>query len=212
MTLMALEPRTSTCCNHYASVNQSLRSTDCGTFFTFPKESLMSNDNNVSAVVSRCVNMWFCVFYFHHRRWTLVMFSPRLSVSKISEKVMDGFGRNFVDRLGWVCEKDELIRFWWRSGYQNFLKVFFIFIFWWNEVRPKTIFRTLSQHCGCIMTKLGGWVCSVTRTSQFNFGSGPDADAACHWDTKCKLFSLADVCILLSVLCWFRFATDVNRQ
>jgi len=44
-----------------------------------------------------------------------------LSVSRISQKVMDGFRRNLVDRLG-VC-KDKLIRFWLRfgSGYKNIL-------------------------------------------------------------------------------------------
>ena len=31
------------------------------------------------------------------------------------------------------------------------------------------------------------------RTSRFDFGSGPDPDLADHWDTKRKLFSLAEV-------------------
>ena len=35
--------------------------------------------------------------------------SDSLSVRRISQKVVDGFGRNFVD--DWVWEKDELIRF-----------------------------------------------------------------------------------------------------
>ena len=33
----------------------------------------------------------------------------------------------------------------------------------------------------------------MTRTSQLDFGSGPDADPAYQWDTKHKLFSLAEV-------------------
>ena len=31
------------------------------------------------------------------------LFSPRLSVSRMSQKVVDGFGRNVVDKLG-VCQ------------------------------------------------------------------------------------------------------------
>ena len=46
------------------------------------------------------------------------------------------------------------------------------------------------------MTKLGGWVGSVTRTIRIDFGSDPDLDPAYQWDTKCKLFSLAEVCAL----------------
>ena len=37
----------------------------------------------------------------------------------------------------------------------------------------------------------------MTRTSQLDFGSGPDADMAGKWDTKCKLFSLVEVCTIL---------------
>ena len=36
----------------------------------------------------------------------------------------------------------------------------------------------------------------VTRTSRFDFGSGPDPDLAYQWNTKGKLFSLAEVCSL----------------
>ena len=43
------------------------------------------------------------------------------------------------------------------------------------------------------MTKLGGRVASVTRTSRFDFESGPDPDLTCQWDTERKLFSLAEV-------------------
>ena len=50
------------------------------------------------------------------------------------------------------------------------------------------------------MTKLGGRVGEVTRTSQFNFGSGADADAPYEWDTKRKQFSLAKVCALPSAV------------
>ena len=38
----------------------------------------------------------------------------------------------------------------------------------------------------------------MTRTSRFDFGSGPDPDPAYQWDTKRKLFSLAEVCALPS--------------
>ena len=34
-----------------------------------------------------------------------------LSVRRITKEVMDGFGRNFADRLV-VCDKDELFRVW----------------------------------------------------------------------------------------------------
>ena len=34
----------------------------------------------------------------------------------------------------------------------------------------------------------------MTRTSSFDFGSRPNPDPAYQWDTKRKLFSLADVC------------------
>ena len=40
----------------------------------------------------------------------------------------------------------------------------------------------------------------MTRTSRFDFGSGPDADPAYKFDTKCKLFSLAEVCALPSAV------------
>ena len=33
-----------------------------------------------------------------------------------------------------------------------------------------------------------------------DFGSGPDPDPAYQWDTKCKLFSLAELCALPSVV------------
>ena len=36
----------------------------------------------------------------------------------------------------------------------------------------------------------------VTRTRGLDFGSGPDADPACQWDQKRKLFCLAEVCAL----------------
>ena len=40
----------------------------------------------------------------------------------------------------------------------------------------------------------------MTRTSRFDFGSGPDADLAYQWDTKNKLFSLAEVFALPSAI------------
>ena len=50
------------------------------------------------------------------------------------------------------------------------------------------------------MTKLGGWVGEVTRTSRLDFGSGTDPDPAYHWDTKRKLSSLVEVCTLLNAV------------
>ena len=40
----------------------------------------------------------------------------------------------------------------------------------------------------------------MTRTSRFDFSSGPDPDPACWWDTKREPFSLAEVCAPLSVV------------
>ena len=40
----------------------------------------------------------------------------------------------------------------------------------------------------------------VTRTSRFDFGYGQNADLAYLWDTKHKLFHLAEVCALDSVV------------
>ena len=49
----------------------------------------------------------------------------------------------------WVCEKDELIRFWWisesGSGYENYL-IFKVILHHW-EMGPKTIYSTISQKC-----------------------------------------------------------------
>ena len=50
----------------------------------------------------------------------------------------------------------------------------------------------------------------MTRTSQFDLGSGLDADLAYQWDTERKLFSLADVRALPSavlVVLFFFFKT-----
>ena len=79
---------------------------------------------------------------------------------------------------GWVCDKEELVRFWWRfesgSGYESFL----IFFFKW--------FVT-------------SWVGDKNKRIIFWFRK---ADPSYQWDTKCKLFSLAEVCILpCAVLC-----------
>ena len=60
--------------------------------------------------------------------------------------------------------------------------------------------QDISKSFGQIMTKLGGWVGLVMRTSWLDFGSGPDGDPAYQWDTKHKLFSLAEVCALPSAL------------
>ena len=47
----------------------------------------------------------------------------------------------------------------------------------------------LSQRVGRILTKPGGRIGSVTRTSRLDFGSSPEADLAYQWATKRKLFS-----------------------
>ena len=52
----------------------------------------------------------------------------------------------------------------------------------------------ISKSCGRLVTKRGGRVVSLTRTSRFDFGSGLDSDQTYQWDTKCKLFSLAEIC------------------
>ena len=47
----------------------------------------------------------------------------------------------------WVCDKDELIWFWWRSksgsGYENYLILKVIFHHW--EIRSKTVYRMIFQ-------------------------------------------------------------------
>ena len=40
----------------------------------------------------------------------------------------------------------------------------------------------------------------MTRTRRLDFGSGPDPDPAYQWDTKRKLFSLVEVCVLRSAV------------
>ena len=40
----------------------------------------------------------------------------------------------------------------------------------------------------------------MTRTSQFDLGSGPDPDPASHWDTKRKPFGLAEAYALLNAV------------
>ena len=47
----------------------------------------------------------------------------------------------------------------------------------------------------------------MTITSQFDFGSGPDPDLAYKWDTKRKLFSLAEACALPSAVLVFLHET-----
>ena len=48
----------------------------------------------------------------------------------------------------------------------------------------------------------------MTRTIRLGFGEGPDPDPAYQWDTKRKVFSLAEVCTPPSVIvvtCVFMF-------
>ena len=53
---------------------------------------------------------------------------------------------------------------------------------------------------GRMMTKPGGSVGYVIRTSRFDFGSGPDQDQTYQWDEKRNLFNLTEVCGLPSIL------------
>ena len=43
----------------------------------------------------------------------------------------------------------------------------------------------------------------MTRTSRFDFSSGPNPDPAYQWDTKRKVISLVEVCALPSALVVF---------
>ena len=64
----------------------------------------------------------------------------------------------------------------------------------WTKVvfpPPSVCEQDISKSCGWVKTKLGGQVGSVARTSRFDFGE--DLDLGHRWDTKCNLFSLAEV-------------------
>ena len=55
----------------------------------------------------------------------------------------------------------------------------------------------------------------MTRTSQLDFGSGPDADPAYQWDRQRKLFSLAEGCtppraVLLCIAIDIKFGRPVD--
>ena len=84
----------------------------------------------------------------HHWRWTEVMFSLMfvcLSMSRISQKVVNEFGQNSVDRSGvWQGRIDSIllkIRIQiWESFY-----CFFIVILHNCEMGPKTICSMISQ-------------------------------------------------------------------
>ena len=64
------------------------------------------------------------------------------------------------------------------------------------EMGPKTIY-IISQYFNNLWTSCkkhtDGWV-SVTRTSRFDFGSGPHPDPGYQWDTKRNLLFLSEVC------------------
>ena len=52
----------------------------------------------------------------------------------------------------------------------------------------------------------------MTRTSRFDFGSGPNPDPAYQWDTKCKLFNLAEVCALPNAVLVMKEIVTVWRK
>ena len=130
-------------------------------------------------------------------------FSPVcLSVSRISQKFADRFGRNLVDRLGgWQGQiNSTLVKI--RIRIREFLKWFFTiekYGWKWYIARClRNIWMDLDETCG----KVG----SATRMNWFDFGEDPDPDLAYQWDTKVKLFSLAEVCTLPSAVLvhvWF---------
>ena len=45
----------------------------------------------------------------------------------------------------WVCDKDKLIRFWWRSGYEDYF-IFKVVLHHW-KIGPKTIHSMIFQNC-----------------------------------------------------------------
>ena len=56
--------------------------------------------------------------------------------------------------------------------------------------------QDISRSYRWIWTELGGQVWCVPRTNWFDFGEDLDSDPTYQWDTKCKLFSLMEVCTL----------------
>ena len=76
---------------------------------------------------------------------------------------------------GWVYDKEELFRFWWRSRSRsddaNYLSDFTI------ERSGKTdIQHDISKSCGRIQMKLGVQVGCVTRKNWSDFGEDPNPD------------------------------------
>ena len=110
-----------------------------------------------------------------------------------------------------VCrwpDKDGNAKFWWRSksgsGSENFLKWFFTVWRWGQKLCTACYLEKLWM----TVTKRGWWVGSVTRTRRFDFGSGLESDKTSQWKTKCKLFSLAEVCSLLSAVPFHQVPLD----
>ena len=79
---------------------------------------------------------------------------------------------------GSVCDKDELIRCWWRSGSRSDCNNFFKRSFTIERLGQNLYIAQYLKSCGRIRTKLVGKVGCVARTNRFDFGEdlNPDLD------------------------------------
>ena len=114
-----------------------------------------------------------------------------LTVGRIFQKVVDGFGRN------WVCEKDELI--------QIRIREFFFISKWFFTIERYSQKRYIAGYLKKVMD--GFWrnlVDELVRwqdqASRFDFSWGPNPDPVSQWDIKRKLFSLVEECALPSAV------------
>ena len=96
--------------------------------------------------------------YLRRRRWRRWCFHPSLSVCsfvRLFVYLCVGYLKKLwtdPDEIwwaGWLCDKDELIRFWWRSesrsGYENYLIDKVILHHW--EIGPKMTKSMIFQKC-----------------------------------------------------------------